>query len=79
MPDISMCPDDACPYAVTCRRHTQSGTVADPVWQSWLLASPRQGERCEMRLAPLVLKARPWSWSLERDEDGLPARLVGGR
>lgn len=35
MPDISVCVDDACPSKERCFRHEASGTVPDPVWQSW--------------------------------------------
>jgi len=47
-PDISMCPDMQCPQARDCYRSPTSGTVPDPLRQSWLERSPRPSgaDRC---------------------------------
>lgn len=76
MPDLSMCPDTACPHATGCRRSVRSGAQPDPRWQSWLLASPRQASgRCDLFLSTPDHRKAVWERVLERDEDGQPVRL----
>jgi hypothetical protein len=35
MPDIAMCRDATCPSRRTCYRHKESGTVPNPLYQSY--------------------------------------------
>lgn len=35
MTDISMCTNKTCPMRCNCHRNPASGTIADPVWQTW--------------------------------------------
>jgi hypothetical protein len=35
MPDITMCANLECPLSKICRRSSNSGTIPDPVNQSW--------------------------------------------
>lgn len=35
MVDFTMCDDDNCPYKAECRRHPDSGTKPDGMYQVW--------------------------------------------
>lgn len=47
MADIEMC-DAVCPLSKQCRRHEDSGTWADPIWQSYWFHDENSptGEEC---------------------------------
>lgn len=40
MPDFSMCPNDHCKLAPSCRRSPKSGTLANDRWQVWMIFEP---------------------------------------
>lgn len=49
MPDISMCPNNACPLAPTCYRNQASGTQPNGHGQSWnmfIWTDTPKGPRC---------------------------------
>lgn len=48
MPDISMCADADCPFAVRCYRSPKSDTKPSDFRQAWFLESPRRGDSCDM-------------------------------
>ncbi len=48
MPDIMMCSAEVCDRSKICRRHKDSGTVPDPLWQSWWIRDEQSptGDAC---------------------------------
>ena len=48
MPDISMCMNEECKLAPTCRRSPKSGTVPTPNWQSWAAFEPDADGTCDV-------------------------------
>jgi hypothetical protein len=41
MPDVTLCPDRACPLSHNCYRSQNSGTRPDGLRQSWFASTPR--------------------------------------